>query len=127
MTYEDMLGHVAVGAGLEKDEADRVTRAFFRTLAKRIGNDEASELAAQLPLELQDTLAPTDPDVEEFSAEEFLDHMATDAGIEAARAEQAVHAIWQTLTSVVTGGELGEVESQLSRELVDVFNASGAA
>lgn len=127
MNYEDMLGRIAVGAGLEKDEADRVTRAFFRTLAARLGNEEAQELAAQLPTELQGTLAPTDPDVEELSIEGFLSRMAEDAGIENARAEQAAHVVWRTLKETVSQGELSDVASQLPNELVKMFDASGAA
>lgn len=73
MNDDDMLGRIAVGAGLEKDEADRVTRAFFRILETRLGNEEAQELA------------PTDPDVEELTFEEFLNRMADAAGIENAR------------------------------------------
>ena len=126
MTYDDLLGRVAVGAGLEKDEANRVTRAFFQTLAKRLGNDEAREFATQLPAELQDTLAPTDPDVEQFSTDEFLQRVGEDAGIEPARVEQAAHAVWRAVHDAVSKGELGDVKSQLPDTFVKLFEASGA-
>lgn len=127
MTYDDLLGRVAVGAGLEKEEANRVTRAFFQTLAKRLGNDEAREFATQLPTELQDTLAPTDPDVETFSVDEFLDRVGEEAGIEPARVEQAAHAVWRVVNDAVSNGELGDVESQLPDAFVTLFEASGAS
>lgn len=126
MTYEDILRRVAVGAGMEKDEADRVTRAFFETLAKRLGNDEAGQFAAQLPLELQGTLAPTDPEVEKFSTDEFLQRVGDSAGLEPARVEQASHAVWRTVKDAVENGELGDVKSQLPSEFVKLFEASGA-
>lgn len=125
MNYEDMLRQIAVGAGLEKDEADRVTRSFFETLAQRLGNEEAREFASQLPIELQNTLAPTDPDVEKFSTEEFLSRMGQAAGVEPARAGQAAHAVWQTVKDAVDSGELGDVKSQLPSEFTELFEASG--
>lgn len=127
MNYDDMLGRIAVGAGLEKDEADRVTRAFFRILETRLGNEEAQELAAQLPTELQGKLAPTDPDVEELTFEEFLNRMADVAGIENARAGQAAHAVWRVLNETVPEGQLDDIRSQLPNEFVEMLDASGAA
>lgn len=126
MTYNEMLGQICENTGLQKEEADRATRAFFQTLAQRLGNDEARELASQLPTDLQDTLAPTSPDVEKFSTEEFLSRVAETSGLERPRAEQAAHAVWRTVNDAVSSGEMGDVRSQLPTTFVKLFEASGA-
>jgi uncharacterized protein (DUF2267 family) len=126
MTFEAMLGRVAIAAGLEKSEAERATRAFLETLSLRLGKDEARELASQLPVELQDTLPPTRPDVEKISPDEFLSRLSDQAGLEPARAEQVAHAVWSTLQDSVSGDELEDVKSQLPDEFIELFEASGA-
>ncbi len=122
MDYDAMIGRVADVTGLERSQAERATRAFFETLAARLGNDESRELASQLPMEFQDCLAPTQPDVEKLSPDEFLYRLATAAGLDQARAEQVTHAVWGALQAAVPVEDLGDVRSQLPNELTDIFD-----
>ena len=126
MKLHELLGTVCDVAGVEQTQAEKVTRAFLETLAVRLSNDEASELAAQLPAEMQDCLAPTEPEIEKLSPDDFLARFSEAAGLDQARAEQAAHGVWEALNRTVAGGEMGDVRSQLPNELVDLFEGRRA-
>ncbi len=124
MDYDEMLGRVATSAGLEKHEAEQVTRAFLETLSRRIGNDEARQLASQLPVELQDTLHDTRPDVEKFSPQDLISRVAGGIGFSPGRADQAVRAVWRTLGEAVSPEELQDVRSHLPNEFIELLEES---
>lgn len=124
MNLHDMLDQVSAGTGLDREQAETATRAFLETLAVRLGNDEARQLASQLPLELQDCLAPTEPDVEKLSRAQFLARFREAAGLDEAGTNQAARAVWGAITDTVSPGEVADVKSQLPSELVSFFTAA---
>ncbi len=124
MDYDEMLGRVATSAGLEKHEAEQVTRAFLETLARRIGNDEARQLASQLPAKLQNTFSPPRPDVEMFSPQDLISRVTDETGLSPGRANQAVRAVWRTLREAVPPAELEDVRSQLPNEFMELLEES---
>lgn len=101
--------------------AEHATRAFFETLALRLGNHEARHLASQLPVELQDCLAPTQPDVEKLSPDEFFSRFADKAGVNPGEARQTARTVWDEVRQTVTADEVSDVKSQLPNELTVLF------
>ena len=126
MTLHEILDTVSSAIGVDRGQAEKVTRAFLETLSLRLGSDEARELASQLPTELQDCLAPTDPEVSKLTPDEFIARFAQSAGLGPTEAVQAAHGVWDALNRSVTGGEMDDVRSQLPNELVDVFEGRRA-
>lgn len=126
MNLHDMLGRVSNQTGMGREQTEKVTRAFLETLALRLGDNEARELATQLPMELQNTLAPTQPEIKKLSPDEFLSRFGGAAGLDDARADQAARAVWRVLKDAVSAGEVGDVKSQLPGELNDLLEGASA-
>ena len=121
MKYQDMLAYVTKTTGVDQDRAETVTRAFLETLATRLPNDEAKDLAAQLPTALKEALHPTAPEVEKIGPDEFLTRFARLANISNQQAPDMAKAVWQSLEQAVSQGELDEVVSVLPEDLVLVL------
>lgn len=116
MKYHEMLDYVATTTGTDQARAEKTTRAFLEILAHRLPNDEADDLAAQLPEELKDSLHPTAPEVEKLSKDEFLTRFARLADLSNDQAPTMAKAVWQALEQSVTKGELDDVRSVLPEE-----------
>jgi uncharacterized protein (DUF2267 family) len=116
MRYEEFIARVAENVGVSNDEAEKLTRAVLATLAERITGGEARDLAAQLPLPLQNPLLPAREEAEAFSFEEFVRRTAERAGTDPGVAEMAVDAVMATLRDAVTPGEFDDVLAQLPED-----------
>lgn len=116
MKYDEFVARVAQNVGVSRDEADKLTWATLATLAERITGGEARDLAAQLPLPLQNALLGAKEEAEGFSFEEFVRRTAERAGTDAGIAEMAVDAVLATLRDAVTPGEFDHVLSQLPQD-----------
>lgn len=127
MKLHEMLGLVSNETGMDREQTEKVTRAFLETLTLRLGDDEAQELASQLPMELQNCLAPTQPEVEKLSPNEFVSRFGKTAGLDEARADQSARAVWRALREAVSAGEMGDVKSQLPSELNDLLEGAQSA
>jgi uncharacterized protein (DUF2267 family) len=123
MKYEEFIAQVAQNAGLSEEDAARLTRATLATLAERITGGEAQDLAAQLPLPLQNALISAHENAEAFSYQEFVERTAERAGTDPDVAEVAIAAVFVTLRDAVTPGEFDDVLSQLPAE----FHRLGAS
>lgn len=121
MKYHDFLAYVSKTTGTDQARAELVTRAFLETLGQRLPNDEAKDLAAQLPAELKETLHPTAPEVDKIGPDEFLTRFARSANISNEQARDMAKAVWQALEQSVSQGELDEVRSVLPEDLVPVL------
>jgi uncharacterized protein (DUF2267 family) len=116
MKYDEFIARVAENVGVSSAEAEKLTSATLETLAERITGGEARDLAAQLPLPLQNTLLPASEEAEGFSFNEFVRRTAERAGMDAGVAEIAVDAVLVTLRDAVTPGEFDDVLSQLPQD-----------
>jgi uncharacterized protein (DUF2267 family) len=116
MKYDEFIARVAENVGVSSAEAEKLTSATLETLAERISGGEARDLAAQLPLPLQDALLPASEEAEGFSFKEFVRRTAERAGMDAGVAEIAVDAVLVTLRDAVTPGEFDDVLSQLPQD-----------
>jgi uncharacterized protein (DUF2267 family) len=116
MKYDEFIARVAENVGVSSAEAEKLASATLQTLAERISGGEARDLAAQLPLPLQDALLPASEEAEGFSFKEFVRRTAERAEMDAGVAEIAVDAVLVTLRDAVTPGEFDDVLSQLPQD-----------
>lgn len=75
--YDEVLAAVRENSDVaDNDQAERATRATLELLGQRLSGGEPTDLASQLPGELQDTLAAHTGQAERFDVEEFLQRLA---------------------------------------------------
>ena len=116
MKYDEFIESVRRRTGLPREAAEKLTHATLQVLAERISGGEARDLAAQLPMPLQDALLPASEEAEGFSFKEFVRRTAERAATDAGVAEIAVDAMLATLRDAVTPGEFDDVLSQLPQD-----------
>ena len=123
MKHDEFLKAVQERAGLaSREEAERATAAVLGTLGERLAGGEPHDLASQLPEELAgyvryDGEAQSDP----FLLEEFYRRVAAREGVGQGEAESHARAVIGVLQEAVTGGEIGDVRSQLPSEYATLF------
>lgn len=103
----------------DEDEARRLIDATLVTLAERITADEARDLAAQLPEEVQPLLVSGAG--ERFGDDEFVRRVMVRADIDAGRAGVRTAAVLGVLRDAVSPGEWGDVLSQLPGDPVQAM------
>jgi uncharacterized protein (DUF2267 family) len=118
--YDEFIRSVAQGAGISREDAERLTAATLRTLAERITGGEAEDLAAQLPRELQLYLTGVGEEAERFDVDVFVARVAERAGTDPDQALAHVGAVFATLREAVTTGELKDIAAQLPDGLRDL-------
>jgi uncharacterized protein (DUF2267 family) len=116
MNHEQFVSSVAERAGVDPEQAEAIARATLVTLAERITGGEARDLAAQLPVPLQNPLLSADEEAEAFSLDEFLHRTAQRAGTDQDTADIGVAAVMTTLRESVSSREFDDVMSQLPQE-----------
>ncbi len=126
MRYDEFIRNVQDGAGLtSKEPAEAATRATLEVLSGRLTQQEANDLAAQLPEELKGVLSARAPQLEKLSLDEFVAQVQRIAGIDdRTETERCIRAVMGTLTESVTGGEIADV---LSRNSPGVRRPLGAS
>jgi uncharacterized protein (DUF2267 family) len=125
MNHEQFVSSVAERAGVDPEHAEELTRAALATLAERITGGEARDLAAQLPVPLQNPLLSADEEAEAFSLDEFIRRTAQRAGTDRDTADIGVAAVMTTLRESVSSGEFDDVMSQLPQEFRGVAEIRG--
>ncbi len=80
MQYDEFVSRVQQQAGLDRADAERVTRAVIETLGERLDEPEREELAPQLPKEFK-SLLNMQPRLLAYSVDEFFDRVAERAKI----------------------------------------------
>jgi uncharacterized protein (DUF2267 family) len=125
MNHEQFVSSVAERAGVDPEHAEELTRAALATLAERITGGEARDLAAQLPVPLQNPLLSADEEAEAFSLDEFIRRTAQRVGTDRDTADIGVAAVMTTLRESVSSGEFDDVMSQLPQEFRGVAEIRG--
>jgi uncharacterized protein (DUF2267 family) len=125
MNHEQFVSSVAERAGVDPEQAEALTRAVLATLAERITGGEARDLAAQLPVPLQNPLLSADEEAEAFSLDEFIRRTAQRAGTDRDTAGIGVAAVMTTLRESISSGEFDDVMSQLPQEFRGVAEIRG--
>jgi uncharacterized protein (DUF2267 family) len=113
--YEQFITIVEQQADLGREAAERATRAVLQTLAERIAQGEARDLADELPLELAPWLF-TDGDAEAFHADEFLRRVADREDVDIATAQRHVRAVFTALARSVSDHEFADMVAELPRD-----------
>jgi hypothetical protein len=80
MDHLQFLQSVELTAGLDRDGARRAAAATLLTLAERLGQPAAGELARSLPPELREPLDAAPETAEAFDAGEFVRRIAAREG-----------------------------------------------
>ncbi|MEW6635881.1 MAG: DUF2267 domain-containing protein [Actinomycetota bacterium] len=127
MKYDQFIAEVRDLAELEDNErAETAARATLETLRERLAGNEPSNLADQLPPELQPPLRG-EGGREAFSVQEFYERVARKEGVGTDEAVRHARAVATVLQSAVTGGELDDVRDQLGDEYAELFGQKGAS
>lgn len=106
----------------DQAEAERVTASVLRILASRIPDQEAKDLAAQLPGHLGGYLTrPAGEITEAFGVQEFCRRVSDQVGARPATAEWDASAVLTTIADVITGGQLNQILSVLPSGYASLF------
>ena len=108
------------------EEAKRAIQATLETLRERLAGDEPSNLAAQLPPEIAPYVEGKGGR-ESFSVNEFYDRVAQKEGVGHDEAVRYARAVATVLQTAVTGGEVGDIRSQLGNDYEELFGQPGVS
>jgi uncharacterized protein (DUF2267 family) len=111
--YDDFINRVAENVDVSRAMADMLSRTVLATLGERISGGEARDLAAYLPIPLQNPLLPVREEAEAFSAEEFIRRVEEGARVDRDTAVMAIDAVLATVRDAVDPDEFDDVISQL--------------
>lgn len=128
MNFSDFTGEVQQRLELgTQGEAVRATRAVLQTLAERLHEGEATDLAGPLPMEIDWYLQSADHG-QRFGWDEFVDRVGERAGVEESDAAFYAQAIVALVGDLAPGSELDDVRSGLPDEEFDaLFELVGEA
>lgn len=125
MNYAEFLEATAKRAGLPPTEAANMIRATLETLAERISEGEARDLASQLPEELRGYLHKEDEFVERLHLEEFLHEVRARAGVDDQRATEGAHAVLATVRDAVSADEFEDLAAELPKDIRQLLQPVG--
>lgn len=126
MQHDEFIGQVQHRGRLaSRGDAERATRATLETLAERISDGAADNLAAQLPREIAEHLrrkvtagAGT---AERFSLDEFFARVTEREGVEQPDAVHHARAVLGVLDEATTGGLTAKLREQFPAEFDRLF------
>lgn len=121
MKYHEFIGEIEHTLQLDTEgQAVKVARAVLTTFGERIGEGEASDLAAQLPMELDRYLeeAASNQDVD---FETFVERVADRADVDYPTALYYAKTVVALIAATVEPTELREVRTQLPPEYDELF------
>ena len=123
MKYDTFIGEVENRARLpSRGDAVRATQAAMETLAERIRQGEADDLAAQLPPEIGTYLRDGET-TERFDVDEFFLRVAAKETADLPDAVHHARAVMDVLKDAVTTGELDDIKAQLPDNYTPLFEA----
>jgi len=121
MKYTEILEALQKRAGLDdRYEAERTLDTVLRTLSDRLTGDEADDLLAQLPSQLQETI-PVTRAAMPMTPQEFVQRVSRQLGVSEAEARERIRAVFAVLRQAVTRGEFEDVMAQLDPEYADLI------
>jgi uncharacterized protein (DUF2267 family) len=118
VTADEFVHAVSSIAGIDHDDARRVTHTVLETLASRLPSGEVSDLIARLPLSLEEALKRGDARRNDFtrrmSGDEFIRRIADQASLSIADATKQARAVFTALRRAVSD-EFFDVAVELPR------------
>jgi uncharacterized protein (DUF2267 family) len=113
--YTRFITIVARMAGVGHEDAENAARATLQTLAERISQGEARQLAEQLPPELAPWV-PAAGKGEPFDMDEFLRRIAEREGVELETARRHARAVLAAVARAVGHDQFDDVVAQLPKD-----------
>lgn len=117
MQYNEFIKAVIDrGGAVDREQAQTVTHTVLADLGKRLQGGEAQDLAEQLPEELgqsiqqQITAEPVTDDVDDF-LRRVAEHLGE--GVDPDQARTHVQAVFASLASAISRGEIQDIRAQL--------------
>jgi uncharacterized protein (DUF2267 family) len=117
--FRDPVTRVASAAGIDRDQAERATRAVLHTLAERLSVGEARDLAERLPAPLSGWLYTT-TGPEPFRYDEFLRRVAEREGTDVGTAARDARAVFWALGETVGRDEIEDLAAELPHDFAEV-------
>jgi uncharacterized protein (DUF2267 family) len=115
---DEFLRRVGERLGADLTTAERLSRAVFYALGRAVSSKEIADLTADLPGDFEPLLAEAQGRFAEIMpAEEFLNRVATRAGLDAPGARRATEAVLETLAERLAGGDIDDLIRQLPVQL----------
>ncbi|MDZ8107879.1 MAG: DUF2267 domain-containing protein [Nostoc sp. DedQUE12a] len=126
MEYNEFITHVQTLAQSDsREEAERATRATLETLKERIANDEAEELAANLPQQLGDYLRGQKLNGDRsFNLQEFIFRASQKENIEPTTTAIHVRAVFAVLQNAINPQTFAAFHAHLSHDYEELFATS---
>ncbi|MCC5666822.1 DUF2267 domain-containing protein [Nostoc sp. CHAB 5784] len=123
MEYDEFITHVqSLTQSDSREEAERATRATLETLKERIANDEAQELAANLPQQLGDYLRGKEGDSGgSFNLQEFITRASQKENIEPTTVAIHVRAVFTVLQNAISPELFAALHSHFSHDYEELF------
>jgi uncharacterized protein (DUF2267 family) len=119
MDQFQFLQSVELMAGLDRDGARRAAAATLLTLAERLGQPAAGELARALPRELREPLDAAPERAEAFDAGEFVRRIAARVGAAPDQGRRDARAVVATLKQGVAA--VDRLRDRLPPDYQDLF------
>ena len=124
--YAEFIDTVEGEAGLPEPNADRAARAVLQTLAERLSDGEAHDLAEELPSELRPLMDHAGR-AQPFDLHEFLRRVAEREGTEEETAREHARAVFRALGATVSRDELHDMASELPKDFGELVQAAESA
>jgi uncharacterized protein (DUF2267 family) len=116
MDDREFFQAVADRTQLSRQEAADLTRATLETLAHRLSDGEARDLARELPEPLRESLDRGRGEMEHFDPDESVRRVRMRTGVSEEEAGRGVRAVLGTLREAVSQQEFDNAMSQLGSE-----------
>jgi uncharacterized protein (DUF2267 family) len=120
MGYDEILAIVEQHADIGRQRAERAAQATLQTLAERISQGEARDVAAELPPELAPWLG-TDAGAEGFDVDEFIHRVAQREEVDPETAERHARAVFLALRRALTEQEWANVKAELPADFATLL------
>ncbi|MEU8911975.1 DUF2267 domain-containing protein [Streptomyces nigrescens] len=116
MDVKEFFQAVADRAGLSRQEAADLSRATLETLALRLSDGEARDLALELPEPLRVSLQQGRGEMVIFGPDESIRRVRRRTGLSGPEADRGVRAVLSTLQEAISRKEFEHAMSQLGKE-----------
>jgi uncharacterized protein (DUF2267 family) len=129
MQHDEFIGQVQNRARLSsRGDAERACRATLETLAERVPEGLADNLAAQLPHEIGEHLRRTEIFAgagtgERFSRQDFIARVAQRAGVREQQAAYLIRTVTEVMDEATQGGVVGKVAESLPADIRQLVTA----
>ncbi|MCC5598891.1 DUF2267 domain-containing protein [Nostoc favosum] len=123
MEYDEFITHVqSLTQSDSREKAERATRATLETLKERIADDEAQELAANLPQQLGDYLRGKEGDSGgSFNLQEFIARASKKENIEPTTVAIHVRAVFTVLQNAISPELFAALHAHFSHDYEELF------